>query len=130
MRLDHIALTARDPQTLSAWYELWFDLDEERRLVSSKRPPIIFLTDEAGQRIEIVPGLPGDWPEGARFAAHAAFSTLDLDSDMKRLAGAGIRVIERRRTSVGWRIAYFYDPEGNLIEMVQRSPEKAQEGGQ
>ena len=129
MRIDHTALAAEDPVGLSAWYARWFDLREEQRLESRSRPAIIFLLDDMGQRIEIVPGVPSLWAQDGRFAPHVAFSTRDLDRDVGRLEGAGIRVLERRTTSAGWRIAYFYDPAGNLLEMVERS-EKRHEGGQ
>jgi len=129
MRIDHAALAAEDPAALSAWYEQWFGLQEEGRLVSPTRPPVIFLRDDAEQRLEIVPGRPSPWARENGFATHVAFSTDEIDVDMKRLQGSGIRIVEQRTTSAGWKIAYFCDPAGNLLEMVQRWTHESESGG-
>ncbi|MBN1858866.1 VOC family protein [Candidatus Bipolaricaulota bacterium] len=127
MLIDHTALGAHDPLALASWYELWFGLRRERILHSVARPPIVFLLDSSGQRIEILPrsDLPRRSRENRQF--HLAFSTTDLNRELHRLRDSGIVVLEDRDTSVGWRIAYFADPEGNPLELVQRPP-REQEG--
>ncbi len=121
MQIDHIALGARDPLALALWYEQWFGLREELVLHSAVRPPIVFLIDESGQRIEIVPRTSGQCPAVKGRSPHLAFSVEDVGRELERLRSVGTAVIEDRKTSVGWRIAYFTDPEGNLLELVQRS---------
>jgi len=120
MKIDHIALGARDSSTLASWYERWFGLRREFVLRSNARPPVVFLIDESGQRIEIVPRSTGQSRSIEGRFPHLAFSVEDVDRELERLQRAGIDVIEDRRTSAGWRIAYFTDPEGNLLELVER----------
>ncbi len=130
MRIDHTALAAEDPVLLSMWYGRWFGMKEEARLENPGRPPVVFLLNAAGQRLEVVPGRPSIWQRESGFAAHVAFTSQDVEMDMKRLCTSGIRIVEQRTTSAGWKIAYFYDPAGNLLELVQRSAQDREDGGQ
>ena len=122
MLIDHIALGARDPLVLASWYEQWFGVCRERILCSDYRLPIVFLMDSSGQRIEILPNSSPPPPSESDRLPHLAFSTTDVSRALHRLRDAGISVLELRSTSAGWQIAYFRDPEGNLLELVQRPP--------
>ncbi len=126
MQIDHIALRAADPLALASWYEEWFGLRRENLLSSDVRPPIVFLLDTAGQRIEILPDSSPDQRSKVIRFPHLAFSTTDLTRELHRLRNAGVAVLENRSTSAGWRIAYLVDPDGNLLELVQRKPRQSE----
>ena len=126
MQIDHIALRATDPRALASWYEEWFGLRTENLLSSDVRPPIVFLLDAAGQRIEILPDSSPDRRSKVIRFPHLAFSTTDLTRELRRLRNAGVSVLENRSTSAGWRIAYLTDPDGNLLELVQRQPRQSE----
>ena len=128
VRIDHTALGARDPEELASWYEQWFGLQKERVLRSAPRLPIVFLIDRCGRRLEIVPAGPRRPLTTTSRSPHVAFSTTDVERELVRLENADITVVEDRRTSIGWRIAYLTDPEGNLLELVERSSDSQNTG--
>jgi predicted enzyme related to lactoylglutathione lyase len=49
------------------------------------------------------------------------FEMDDLDSDYRRLMSAGVEFIEHPTDYDGMRIATLKDPEGNLVQLFQRS---------
>ena len=51
---------------------------------------------------------------------HLGIVVDDMSTEIARLADLGIEVSGQRTTSNGWTIAYFEDPEGNILELVQR----------
>jgi len=128
MRIDHAALRAYDPVRLALWYQRWLGLQEELVLRSPRRPSIHFLIDGAGNRVEIIPASLADASVGRVVAPHLAFASEDLDGDVERLRAASATVLEDRRTSAGWRIAFAEDPEGNLLEFVERMRTNPSEG--
>jgi predicted enzyme related to lactoylglutathione lyase len=46
----------------------------------------------------------------------------DVDADCKRLEAAGVEFIERPTDYGQLRIATLKDPEGNLVQLLQRQP--------
>jgi catechol 2,3-dioxygenase-like lactoylglutathione lyase family enzyme len=60
-------------------------------------------------------------------SAHLCFVTDDIEADLERLAGAGVPVRSRGHRPVtvaggpndGGKCAYFEDPDGNCVELVQ-----------
>ena len=54
------------------------------------------------------------------FKRHICFVVEDFDKAAKTLEERGIKLEGVRETSVGWKIGYFYDPEGNQLELQMR----------
>lgn len=46
----------------------------------------------------------------------------DVDADYERLRAAGVEFIEQPTDSGGLRIATLKDPEGNLVQLLQKLP--------
>jgi predicted enzyme related to lactoylglutathione lyase len=44
----------------------------------------------------------------------------NLDTEKARLEKQGVEVWGVRSTSNGWTIGYLRDPEGNILELIQR----------
>jgi len=122
MNVEHVGIYAQDSAALAAWYASAVGLREIRRIEKEGRPPVVFLKGEQGAVLEI---LPTDAAPIQRDLNCPGFTQLgilvaDLDAEQKRLTGLGAEVWGVRDTSNGWRIGYFNDPEGNILELVQR----------
>jgi catechol 2,3-dioxygenase-like lactoylglutathione lyase family enzyme len=138
MRLDHVGLTVGDLDAMTDWYvkalelevELEFALDDVdfRGIMLGSRP------NDSGQRhrVELLHrpgssvGLQAANPVEAaltRGFGHVAFDVPDVDSAYDALleAGATDRMSPRPSPEPGIRMAYVADPEGNLVELVDRT---------
>jgi len=109
--LSHVGIIAEDPVTLAKWYKdvLGFEIILEMK--KEGRPPIFFLRGEKGSYIEILPSI---------FTTHIAFVVDDFDKALKDLESKEVIFKEVRETNIGWKIGYFEDPQGNLLEIVYR----------
>ena len=133
MRLDHVGLTVADLPGMTSWYcdaldlavELEFALDH----VDLRGT---MLRSSAGHRIELLhrpgstAGLQAANPVEAaltRGFGHIAFDVPDVDAAYDALvaAGASDRMSPRPSPEPGVRMAYVADPEGNLVELLDRT---------
>ena len=131
-RFDHVGLNVRDLPAAVAWYraafglevELEFDLTEIDLRIAMLRSPL-------GHRLELLhrsgsrPGLRAADPVEAAATegyGHICFDLPDLDSGFAAVVAAGARPVVEPRPSPekGVRMAFVHDPEGNLIELIQR----------
>ena len=122
MNVEHVGIYAQDSAALADWYAKVLQLSELNRIEKEGRPPIVFLRGEKGAVVEI---LPTDAASIERDLKCPGFTHLgivvdDLDAQQKRLAGLDVEMWGIRATSNGWKIGYFHDPEGNILELIQR----------
>jgi len=123
MNIEHIGIYAQDSVALAGWYANTLDLQEVRRIERGEgKSPVVFLQGTSGAVVEI---LPTDSQKRPRELNSPGFTHLgivieDFDAQVARLAALGIDVNGVRSTSNGWTIGYFNDPEGNILELVQR----------
>jgi lactoylglutathione lyase len=133
-RLDHIGLTVGDLNAMADWYCSAFAMTRELELrVEPLELDIIMLIHPTlGYRVELLrrpATTAGDKPANPADAAlrqgygHVAFDVADLDADHARLLslGAGSVVTPRPSPEKGVRMAFVTDPEGNLVELLQRN---------
>jgi lactoylglutathione lyase len=133
MRFDHVGLTVADLDAMTSWYvdalklevEFEFALDHvDFRGVMLRSPD--------GYRIELlhrggnVAGLQAANPVEAaltRGFGHVAFDVPDVDAayDALLAVGATDRMSPRPSPEPGVRMAYVADPEGNLLELLDRT---------
>ena len=131
-RFDHVGLNVRDLPAAVAWYcavfglqvELEFDLTEIDLRIAMLRHPL-------GYRLELLhrtssqSGLRANSPVEAAATegyGHVCFDLPDLDAGFAAVVAAGGRPVLEPRPSPekGVRMAWVHDPEGNLIELIQR----------
>lgn len=58
-----------------------------------------------------------------RGITHVGFGVADLDAEVARLKAGGVEILFGPKTfegNVGIRVAFFRDPEGNLLKVIQR----------
>ena len=133
MKLDHVGLTVADLPVMTDWYVDAFGLEVEFEFALDH---VDFrgamLLSSAGHRIELLhrPGSVAG-PQAAnpveaaltRGFGHVAFDVPDVDAAYDALIGAGAedRMSPRPSPEPGVRMAYVADPEGNLVELLDRS---------
>ena len=132
-RADHVGLTVRDLDKAVAWYTdaLGLRVDEEAIVVMANLR-FAMLIGPDGFRLELLartgsaPGLRAANPLEAALTegyGHVAFEATDLDALFQHLVskGAGVVWDPRPAPVPHARMAWLTDPEGNLIELLQRN---------
>jgi glyoxylase I family protein len=119
--LDHAAIAARDPAQLADWYcEL---LGFRVMADNGKERPTRILAGAGGGMIEMMPDDETPRPERDLFdpgISHLAVRVSDLDEAVARLKAAGVEVAEPVPAAGGGHVATFKDPEGNVLQVVER----------
>ena len=116
-----------------AWYAAAFGLQREfATCIDAVDLDIVMLRDtEHGHRVELLhrpgsgPGLRAANPAEAALTegfGHLAFGVAGLDEVHGRLLGLGAREVMAPQPSPerGVRMSFLADPEGNLVELVER----------
>ncbi|WP_245596566.1 VOC family protein [Nocardioides alkalitolerans] len=139
--LDHVGLSVGDLPAMSAWYAAAFGLAVDLEFtVAEVGLSGTMLRSPEGFRIELLaragstPGLqPGSAAEAAltRGFGHVAFDVPDVDTTYDALlaAGATDRMSPRPSPEPGVRMAFVADPEGNLVELLDRTSSSVVEEG-
>ena len=132
-RLDHVGLAVGDLEAAVAWFRDVFGLVPELALrVDPLDLSIEMLVHPVyGYRLELLhrpgslagckPGTPGEAALREGYG-HVAFDVTDLDGAYDRAVARGARPVIAPCASPepGVRMAFVADPEGNLIELLDR----------
>jgi lactoylglutathione lyase len=131
--MDHVGLNVADLAEAKSWYCRAFDYEPEfeTRLEPIDLDIVMLWHREHGDRLELlhrggsVAGLRACDPAEAALSegfGHVAFDVYDLDADFDRLVALGARPVMAPRPSPepGVRMAFVADPEGNLLELLER----------
>jgi catechol 2,3-dioxygenase-like lactoylglutathione lyase family enzyme len=133
MKHDHAGINVADLAQAEAWYTTAFGLEREfATRIDAVDLDIVMLRDaEHGHRVELLhrpgsgPGLRATNPAEAALTegfGHLAFGVADLDEVHGRLLRHGAREVMPPQPSPepGVRMSFLADPEGNLVELVER----------
>lgn len=139
-RLDHVGLTVGNLDAVARWYgaALGYEVELTLRVEPIDLDIVMLRHPGHGDRLELL-SRPGSGP-GPRHAdpaeaalveafGHVAFDVPDLDATFGRLVALGARPVLTPGPSpeAGVRMAYVADPEGNLVELLSRTPVPGQE---
>ena len=116
-----------------AWYATAFGLKREfaTRIGAVDLEIVMLRSEDGGYRVELLhrpgsgPGLRAADPAEAALTegfGHIAFGVANVDEVHGRLLGLGAREIMPPQPSPepGVRMSFLADPEGNLVELVER----------
>ncbi|MCW2867228.1 MAG: Glyoxalase-like domain protein [Marmoricola sp.] len=133
-RLDHVGLNVADLDAAERWYAEAFGYERDlvARLAALQLDIVMLVHPVAGDRLELLhrpgsrPGLRAATPPEAVLTegfGHVAFDVTGVDATFERLVGLGARPVMEPRPSPepGVRMAFVADPEGNLVELLDRS---------
>ena len=133
-RLDHVGLNVADLAAAERWYAEAFGYvrDLALRLDALELDIVMLIHPDGGDRLELLhrpgsqPGLRATDPAVAVLTegfGHIAFDVRGVDETFDRLVALGARPVMTPRPSPepGVRMAFVADPEGNLVELLDRS---------
>ncbi|MGW3649580.1 VOC family protein [Streptomyces sp. NPDC000878] len=133
-RLDHVGVNVRDLPAQTAWYQGAFGLKTvfEFHLEGPGLRGVV-LEHPDGWRLELLartgsaPGLRAPDPPTAALTegyGHFAVTTPELDPVHDALVAHGAGEVTKPGPSPepGVRMAWVSDPEGNLIELIEKKP--------
>ena len=133
-RLDHLGLNVADLDAAARWYAEAFGYvrELELRIDAVDLDIVMLIHPERGDRLELLhrpgsrPGLRADSPPEAVLTegfGHICFDVAGVDAHVERLVSLGARLVTAPRPSPepNVRTAFVADPEGNLVELLDRS---------
>ena len=131
-RLDHVGLSVAGLDACAAFYERAFAFRPEFPFELPGGIRGLMMLNEDGVRVELferpgsAEGIRAGHPIEAlstRGYGHFALTAADIDPPFEAALQAGGRAIVEPSSSPepGVRFAFLADPEGNLIELVERS---------
>lgn len=117
-RFNHATLNCRDVGRSVAFYRDLLGLRQMKRPAFSFAGAWLY-RDGLGMMIHLneiqdLPSLPDDIQTRHR---HLAFRAEDFDATLADLRERGIPFVERTLPDLGYRQAFFHDPDGNIIEL-------------
>jgi methylmalonyl-CoA epimerase len=132
IRFDHVAITVQDMDRAVAFYRDLLGLEVLGQLfLEDGTIKLVFLRSGGGcvelfeyrdQDAATAVGVP-DTVGGFK---HLALQTDDVDGVAARLKAAGVAFTLEPLDAVGGvRLAFFRDPDGNLLELVSATPDLA-----
>jgi catechol 2,3-dioxygenase-like lactoylglutathione lyase family enzyme len=120
--IDHPALAVRDVDALAAWYCQHLGYTYYFR----HEKPVWMLQAPDGSLLEIMPTDDTARPTRTTWTpgwSHLALRVNDLDAAVRQLDAAGVRWEGPAVVAIGGgRVRTFFDPEGNLLQLVERHP--------
>ena len=124
--IHHVAFRCRDIAAQEAFYTKHFGF-KRCRTFQRGQPGEFFLLKLGPVRLELFPSetLPAASEKGGEQSVgfrHLAFSVPSIDAFLAKLQPEGIapdKIIDLGDTLPGLRVAFFRDPEGNIIELME-----------
>jgi glyoxylase I family protein len=122
--VDHVAIAAKDTRTLTEWYcrvlgmRVLFQNDKEHPtyLVGGTMGGVIEIMPDNGEK----PVTHHPYDPGIR---HIALRVQDFEAAYGSLEGKVLGLMPPAPAAGGGQIAFFHDPEGNLLQLVSRDSE-------
>jgi len=121
--MEHIGLCAGDPKALVDWYVKTLGFKIVRALEEQRT---YFIRAQDGGMLEIYPAKHSDDPVDNvhRGLRHVALATSNLDAEIALLRSTGVAVPQETIViTPDMKLAFFRDPEGNLLHLVERKEE-------
>ena len=130
IKLHHLNLCSKDVPAMNAFYRSVLDLESEPTLDAARlkadgySADVAFVTDGQTQfhlaTKDLGLGFRMKQMVNPVERGHIAFRTDDIEAFKKRLDEKGIHYSDYGKWSMnGWYQIFFYDPDGNIIEVHQ-----------
>lgn len=117
MRLHHIGMNVKSLERSKEFYQTYFGFKEEMYFTWGSEK-ILFLKKD-NDRLELIeePGK-GDGSKGTFL--HLALEVAELKKELGVVKEKGLIPVEGPlELENGWKVAFFFGPDGEIIEMVE-----------
>ena len=118
--IEHVAIASPDPLRLAAWYVEHLDFVINFQPAQSRT---VFIKAADGSMIEIIESAPETVPVESMNAAglrHIALTVADFPGVYARLKEKDVRFLTEAQTTGGNSLAFFTDPDGNVLHLLHR----------
>lgn len=133
LKLHHVNLCSTDVTAMDTFYRDVLDMDREASMASQRvktegyAGDVAFLTDGTTQfhlaEKDLGAGFRTGQVVNPMERGHIAFRTDDIAAFKKKLDEKGVRYSDYGSWAMsGWQQIFFYDPDGNVIEVHQVPP--------
>ncbi len=136
--IDHIGVCVRDIDDAGAAWSMLLGhpvVDREDVVPQKTAASFVRMQDKDGAAVELICPMPGNvgldkfLDKRGDALHHVAFAVTDIEDALRRLADAGVRLIDKEpRPGAGGHMVAFLHPKsmgGTLVELVQRSHSSA-----
>ena len=123
-KIEHIGIYSSDTKRLADWYVNTFGLIIGLKIEKNLDSKSVYFLKSDGVKIEILPSDENE--KRVRNIKDPGFSHIgitvnDFGYVEEYLKSRGVEIKGSRKTSVGWKIGYVEDIDGNIIEIVCRT---------
>jgi glyoxylase I family protein len=118
--IEHVAIASPDPLRLALWYVEHLDFVINYQSAHSQT---VFIKAADGSMIEIIESAPDTVPAAGMNPAglrHLALTVADFPGTYARLKEKGARFLTDAQTTNGNSLAFFTDPDGNILHLLHR----------
>jgi glyoxylase I family protein len=118
--IEHVAIASSDPLRLALWYVEHLDFVINYQPASSQT---VFIKAADGSMIEIIESAPDTVPAAGMNPAglrHLALTVADFPEVYASLKSKGVRFLTDAQTTNGNSLAFFTDPDGNILHLLHR----------
>jgi len=114
--IEHTAIATEDPEKLAGWY-----VDILGFRIAHRYSGNVFVRAEDGTMLELIPSEGPAVETGVKTPGirHLAVAVKDYDAGVKQLEDKGVEIFNRVDAD-GNRLAFFRDPEGNILHLIDR----------
>ncbi len=115
--IEHTAIATNDPESLAGWYERTLEMPIVHRYGGN-----VFVRANDGSMLELIPSEGDSIKTAMRTPGirHIAIKVDDFDQGVEKLQEKGIEIVEFVEAGPN-RLAFFLDPEGNILHLIHRS---------
>ena len=121
--IEHLGIYSLDTSKLAKWYMDLLGLELLLKIDKKPESKSVYFLKSNGVIIEILPAKQGCTEEKNFYEpgiSHIGIIINNFDKTEEYLKEKGIALNNVRETSVGWKIGYFKDLDGNTIEIIYR----------
>jgi len=122
-KMEHIGIMVNDMDRSIEFYTEVVGMDLKKREKLNEEVELAFLAFSGSEDIELElvgRGTTGLSDQG--IVNHLAFSVEDIDETLAHLKAHGVRLLDQTPREIldGVRIAFFFGPDGERLELVQQ----------
>jgi len=122
-KLEHIGIMVKDMDESIKFYTEMLGMRLDRRVALNETVELSFLAfpGQESVEIELIGGVYGDALSSDGIVNHVAFTVDDIEAEIARLVAAGVNMIDTTPRTIlhGIKIAFFYGPNGEKLELFQ-----------